>query len=178
MANIIRNTLIAGNPDPEFAGILIKEALFPIISTNLLNFYKRMSPPLTKMVSGKNKFTWVQIDQMFAASNLPGVIRNQIAIKVTNPTDFKNIDIQWMPFSPANELIINRTPTSPVVNYYIFEKSHYTAIHTVGLTALGLVSVMGSDNGINRLYIIREDLTWFPDGGGGPPYAGIKIPNI
>ena len=156
----------------ENAKIIISVRSFPQMAANIASFYKSLSPPSGKIVAGRNKFTWAQIDQKFTDSR-----RGQIVIKVTNPTDRLSIDMEWIAFTPEVESSISIEIPNLLVQYYIFEKKYSDKVHILGGNAsLGLVSIMGLENNIPKLYLFRDDLA-FPTGAGGPPYAGVKIPN-
>lgn len=145
----------------ERKGILISEAQFPNMAQNVARFYATMKVPTPNSA----KISWRQIGILLRNSD------DKIAIIIK---DIDNNIRRTISIKKFNQSEFDLEPSASNACYYIIDRVVFDEFYPK--SGIGLVALLGKneENDI-FLYLVRQDLS-IPVGGGGPPYAGVKIP--
>jgi hypothetical protein len=132
--------------------------------------------PKWKPLQSKHFFkTYSQIDDLFSQSPT-----QQLALIVKNSNNRTSFTIDWIPSNPTTDALITTLPSSTI--YFIFsiqmynEISNKISVDPDGAVG-GLCALIGKDGTNLFLYILRRDYVKRQvESGGGPPYAGARVP--
>lgn len=172
MATLIRNVIGAATrtgtpsaPSLQALGVLFDTSGFPGLVADVARYYSRM-----RLTSGQlaAKKSWAELGSLFSADTQEIVIYVS-GVGTPNPV----FDIKT--FNAAEKARAASMTDSPTTRVFVLEKIVIDTFQPQ--TDAGVVFLMGKNTaGEYGLILLRQSLS-IPTGGGGPPYAGARLPN-